>query len=784
MRESSRKIGNGLVGLNSIGVRICRMTALGGVSGAILMGGVATAQPVGTPGGGEALFQSNCALCHDPAVEQAPNRAQLGQMSEGQIFGALHGVMAPMAASLSESQMQELAAYLGAKAPASGTAASSLGMTGTMIANLPLAPPSEWRAFKGNYASQSYAPLDQINADTVKGLHIAWRQSLTPEAVRQALGTSAQPSSNNETTPLMVGGIVYYSSGVGGVVALDAETGKVVWHVDQALSGSPAPARNANRSGNAGVADGDVPAGGGTRSISYWTDGKGDERIIAVMGNHYLTVLNAKTGARYTSFGNNGEVDLRQGLEKGGASFSWRTGPTVVIRGVVIIGMNVSDINDARRVSNYSMPRGDVRGIDVRTGKQLWDWHSVPQAGEFGNETWLNDSWKYTGSTNVWGAMSGDEDLGLVYLPETTPSNDWYGAKRPGAGLFAESIVALNARTGKRVWHFQGVHHGIWDYDFPCPPVLADITVNGRRIKALAQPSKQAYLYVLDRTTGKPVWPIVERPVPAGDAPGEWYSPTQPMPLDSHGNPFAYDKQGVSVDDLIDFTPELRAEAVKILSQYAYGPMFFPVVVDGKGRGAGLKGSLHMPGTYGGTNWPGAALDPQTNVLYVPSSQTPVVAKLVAPPTGSNTELVRKGYEWPVGPQGLPLFKPPYGSLVAIDLNKGEVKWTVANGDGPRHNPALEGLNLPPLGEPGRIGPLVTASLVFLGEGLTQDPPGSGGKKFRAYDKVTGKVVWEAALDGETTGVPMTYSWKGKQYIVVPIGGAGHPGEFVALSIN
>jgi quinoprotein glucose dehydrogenase len=350
--------------------------------------------------------------------------------------------------------------------------------------------------------------------------------------------------------------------------------------------------------------------------------------------------------------------------------------------------------------------------------------------------------------------------------------------------LFAESLVALDARTGKRVWHFQAVHHGLWDYDFPCAPILADITVQGRRIKAIAQPSKQAFLYVLDRTNGKPVWPMEERPVPQGDVPGEWYSPTQPIPLNSHSKPFSYDTQGVSVDDLIDFTPELRAEALKILDDYAYGPMFFPVVIAGQGRGAGKKASLHMPGSFGGTNWPGAALDPETNILYVPSAHTPVAANLVPPPPGSDTTLVRERYQWPAGPQGLPLFRPPYGRLVAIDLNKGELKWTVANGDGPRDHPALKNLNVPPLGQPGRVGPLVTKSLVLMGEGIRQAPPGSGGKKFRAFDKATGEVVWETELDGASSGVPMTYLWQGKQYVVVPIGWPGHPGEFVALALN
>ena len=631
---------------------------------------------------------------------------------------------------------------------------------------------NEWLAYNGNYASTRYSPLDQINANTVKGLRVAWRQSLTPAVIKETWPSAPPAPIGNQTTPLMVGGLVYFSTGIGGVAALDAGTGKVMWHVD-----APAGSNTTEADAEGGL------AGRGTRSLAYWTDGR-DARIIALIGSRYLTALNAKTGQRYSDFGVNGQVDLRLGQERGVATFNWRTGPTVIVRGVVIIGSNINDINNSASVSKKTMPPGDIRGIDVRTGKQLWLWHSIPQAGEVGNDTWKENSWKYSGNVNVWGAMSGDEELGHVYLPQTTPSNDWYGGQRPGANLFAESLVALDARTGKRVWHFQGVHHGLWDYDFPCAPILADITVQGRRIRAIAQPSKQAYLFVLDRTNGKPVWPIVERRVPVGDAPGEWYSPTQPVPLDARGKPFAYDQQGVSIDDLIDFTPELRRDAVKLLEQYAYGPIYFPVVVAGQGKGAGKKGSLHMPGTYGGTNWPGAALDPETNVLYVPSAHTPVVAKLVPPPAGSDTILVRDSYEWPAGPQGLPLFKPPYGRLVAIDLNKGEIKWTVANGDGPRDHPALKHLNLPPLGLPGRVGPLVTKSLVFMGEGLPQQPPGSGGKKFRAFDKSTGAVVWEMSLDGATTGVPMSYFWQGKQYIVVPIGFPGHPGEFVALALN
>lgn len=757
------------MGLKSLARRTFPLA--GCLAAIMLLAGTGLAQTPPAPG--EALFKSRCAACHEPNIERAPSRAMLAMMAPAQIAGALEtGIMAPMAAGLSKADIQTLAAHLGASASSLAQAApAALASPAPASAIDPRAKPVEWRAYNGNYASTRYAPLAEINKETVKNLRVAWRQSLTPDVPRDPGVKAPPPSSNNQTTPLMVGGRVYFSTGIGGVAALDAATGKVLWNLDPAAAADGASADDATRR-----------TGGATRAISYYDDGA-DGRIIALVGGNLLTAINAKTGKRIATFGDKGQVDLRKGQEKGNA-FTWRTGPTVIVRGVVIIGSVVGDINAARGPQLKTAPAGDVRGIDVKTGKQLWIWHSIPRPGEAGNETWLEKSWEYTGHTNVWGAMSADEELGLVYMPETTPTNDWYGGKRPGDNLFAEAIVALDARTGKRVWHFQGVHHGLWDYDFPCAPLLVDITVKGKLIKAIAQPSKQAYLYVLDRRTGKPVWPIEERPVPKGDAPGEWYAPTQPMPLNGLGKPFAYDQQGVTVDDLIDFTPELRAEAEKMLEQYAYGPMFYPIVVQGEGNGAGKKGSIHMPGSYGGTNWPGAAFDPETSTLYVPSSHTPVVASLIPAPAGSDTGYTRERYEPLKGPQGLPLFKPPYGRLVAIDLSKGEIKWTVANGDGPRDHPALKGLNLPPLGVPGRVGPLVTKSLVFMGEGMPQDPPGSGGKKFRAFDKATGAVVFETTLDGAVTGVPMTYSWQGRQYLIVPIGFPGHPGEFVALTVQ
>jgi quinoprotein glucose dehydrogenase len=435
---------------------------------------------------------------------------------------------------------------------------------------------------------------------------------------------------------------------------------------------------------------------------------------------------------------------------------------------------------------------GDVRGFDVRTGEQLWIFHTVPQAEEFGTETWLTPlnedrpSWDYSGAANMWSWPSADEELGYIYLPLTSPTNDYYGGHRPGGNLFAESLVCLDAKTGRRIWHFQAVHHGLWDYDFPAAPNLVDITVDGRPIKAVAIVSKQAFTYVFDRVTGEPVWPIVEQPVPTGDVPGEWYAPTQPFPT----KPEPFDLQGVSIDDLIDFTPELRQEAIEIVSHYVYGPLFTPpTLIDD--RPGGTKGTVQMPGTSGGANWAGAAVDPETGILYIPSHHSQVVVGLVEPEhPRSDVALVRKEYRYAQGPKGLPLLKPPYGRIVAIDLNTGETLWTAANGDGPRDHPAIKHLDLPPLGQSFKASPLVTKSLLFVGEGAREGavvlPPlwgGAGGKMFRAYDKVTGEVVGELELPGGTTAAPMTYMVEGKQYIVVTVGWENMPSEYLALAL-
>jgi quinoprotein glucose dehydrogenase len=625
----------------------------------------------------------------------------------------------------------------------------------------------DWPAYAGDKASTKYSPLDQIDRDTVGDLQIAWRRSGMPEELLEAFPDVPGPR-NYQHTPLMIDGLLYMSSAVGAVVALDPVTGATVWH--DTLPPRP---------------DGEGPARGGpTRSLAYWTDGI-DARIITNVGAN-LVALNAKTGERHADFGENGQVDLTKGFERPITGWRWSSGPLVVNDVVVVGGVPApaTDILNQRARAPKEMPPDDIRGYDVRTGEHLWTFKVVPRAGELGNETWLEDSWTYSGNSGVWSLLSADEELGYVYLPLETATGDYYGGTRPGDNLFAESILCLDARTGERVWHFQTIHHGLWDYDLPAAPVLADITVDGREIKAIAQVSKQAFVYVLDRLTGEPVWPVEERPAPQGNVPGEWYSPTQPFPT----RPPAFDQQGATEADVIDFTPALKAEAMAILSEYKYGPLYTPPVLLGSPDGP--KGTLLIPGTNGGADWGGAALDPDTGILYVPSAHMPTVIALGPSEHPESTlPFVKHQVPWPFGPQGLPdPFKPPYSRLVAIDLNQGEIRWSVANGDGLRNHPAFAGLDLPPLGRPGRLAALVTGSLVFMGEGSNTGvglPPGGGygGNIFRAFDKATGEIVWEMELDAGVSNAPMTYMVNGKQYIVVAISGSEHPGELVALTL-
>jgi quinoprotein glucose dehydrogenase len=454
--------------------------------------------------------------------------------------------------------------------------------------------------------------------------------------------------------------------------------------------------------------------------------------------------------------------------------------PQMIVGDVIVIGCTVFD-----RPTMPSMPAGHVQAFDVRTGERKWMFHTVPQGAEPGTATWENESWKYSGNTNAWTLFSADPKLGLVYIPTGTPTNDYFGGARPGDNLYAETLLAIDAATGKLRWHFQGVHHGLWDYDFPAAPTLANIKVDGKRIAAIAIVSKQGFTYVFDRATGKPVWPIEERPVPPSTVPGEKTAATQPFP--TKPPPFA--KQGVSVDDLIDFTPELRAEAMKIVEDYTLGPLFTPPTVIGAN---GKKGVIQRPAASGGANWGGSGLDPESGYLYLQSSNLASLAAVVpGDPSKQQAAFYIQSPVAPYGPRGLPLFKPPYGVITAIDLNRGEIAWQVPHGDGPREHPELEALNLPPLGASSHSflssgGPLVTKTLLFFNQVQTRfDAPGLSASEFflRAFDKKTGAVRWEKKMSEPPYGTPMTYLHEGRQYLVVATGGAGVPGRLVAFAL-
>jgi len=624
-------------------------------------------------------------------------------------------------------------------------------------------PVGEWTHYGGNAASQKYSALDQINKDTVGKLKIAWRWT-SPDNAVVATNPLSRPGMYHDT-PLMVKGVLYTVTSLGQIAALNPATGASLWVFDPANWKSGRP-------GNLGFVH---------RGISYWTDGT-KERLLLGTSDAYLISVDAKSGALDTTFGQGGRIDLMAGLANAVRSTNYSvTAAPIICRDVVVVGASIHD-----GPTHKEWPRGDVSGFDVRTGKRLWTLHSIPQKGEFGNETWGDDSFSYSGSTNVWTNMSADEELGYVYLPFGTPTDDWFGGHRPGANLFAESLVALDVKTGKRMWHFQAVHHGIWDYDLPAAPVLADIRVDGKVIKAVAQVSKQGFTYVFDRRTGVPVWPIEERPVPQSTVPGERSSPTQPFPT----KPPAFERQGVTESDLIDFTPELKQAALEAIKPFNYGPLFTPPTE---------QGTIALPGWVGGANWAGAAFDPEQGTLYVPSLTSPIVIQLVKPdPTKSNLLYVRGGVQAPPTLDGLPIVKPPYGRVTAINLNQGDTKWVAPVGDGPRNHPLLKDLNLPALGAALRNAPMVTKSLLFIATGQGNLGGGRarpvGGRplstglppepvKLRAFDKATGALLWEFVPPSQPLASPMTYSYQGVQYLVVAAG-SGLSAELIAFTLG
>ena len=615
----------------------------------------------------------------------------------------------------------------------------------------------EWRVHGGDAGFTRYAALDQIDAETVADLRIAWRRASVDPSLRDRW-PELRYSNELRSTPIMVDGVLYASNGIGLVEAFDPGTGETLWVQDTAFLGE------------------ERPRGAANRGVAYWADG--DDRRIFSIRPPYLFATDAATGRPVETFGNGGRVDLTYGAEAGYRG----TSPPLVVRDVVILGSAMAD----HPFTKEQHP-GDVRAYDVRTGELRWTWSPIPRAGEPGVETWLDDSWTYSGMANVWTMFSADLELGYVYLPTGAPTNDMYGGHRPGNNLYANSLVCVDAETGERVWHFQMVHHDLWDYDNNVAPILMDLEVEGRPgiTRAVVQLTKQAMAYAFDRVTGEPLWPIVERPVPGSDTPGEWISPTQPFPT----KPAPFDRHGITEDDLIDFTPELRAEALEIVEPYILGEIFTPPSVRGDGP-EDTRGTLQLPGSVGGAEWGGAGFDPETGMLYVPSVTGAFAADLTpGNPDRMNVRYTRGTRAFPNGPQGLPLTRPPYGRITAIDMKTGEHVWMVPNGDGPRNHPAIAHLDLPPLGQPGRSMTLLTKTLLFVSEGdpiMVRTPPGAGpdaGRKLRAYDKETGAVVWETEFPAGTNGSPITYLHEGRQYLVVPIGSLDHPGEWIALAL-
>jgi quinoprotein glucose dehydrogenase len=659
----------------------------------------------------------------------------------------------------------------------------------------------EWPHYTADLKGTRYSPLDQINASNFNKLEVAWRFKT------DNLGPF--PEYKLEGTPLMVKGVLYTTGGTRrSVIALDAKTGELIW------------GHSLREGKRAAVAPRQLSG----RGVAYWTDGKGDERVLYVTTGYRLVALNAKNGAMINSFGKDGIVDLKVGVVKGvneqidleAGEIGIHSTP-IVVKDTVIIG---SSMREGATVPTHNNTKGLVRAYDVRTGKQLWRFNTIPGPGEFGNETWENGSWAENGNTGVWTQITVDEDLGLVYLPVETPTSDYYGGHRPGNDLFGESLVCVDLKTGQRKWHYQLVHHPIWNFDNSSAPILADINVGGRAIKAVALPSKQAWLYVFDRVTGQPVWPIEERPVPQSDVPGEKTSPTQPHPT----KPAAYARQFLKMDDLIDFTPSLREEALHVLERYKIGTSVFTPPVLGN-----VNGTIAAIGAGTATNWPGSAYDPETHTVFAQAGNTPGARSLTAPPAGfsdiryvegiggqafsvvlgpgdccaADAGRTQRPENQPAAPgapppvraagglnvQGLPIVKPPYGILSAINLDRGEIAWQVPHGDTPdavRNHPALKGIDIPKTGQAGTsgVGLMVTKTLVVMGDPQITTPPGRPrGAMLRAYDKKTGEQVGAVLMPAPQSGSPMTYMVDGKQYIVVAVSGGPYSGEYLALSL-
>jgi len=757
---------------------------------------------------GQVLYDEHCLLCHGATlagVDKAPALAGPQFVSTwndaplAAVLARIQTMPPEKPGSLSQAQSVDLLAYMlwyNGVPPGQ----QPLDIAQSAAARMSLQPSEQWTTYGGNLASQRYSPLDQINQDNFKDLQIAWRLPTN------FLGP--RPDTLYSATPLYVNDMLYTTAGTRrAVVALDPATGELRW-------------MHSEDEGTRGAAGARQGAG---RGLSWWSSADGsDQRIIYVTPGYRMIALDARTGNPVASFGNNGVVDLKQDFDQqidpDGGNIGLNATP-LVVGDVVVVG---AAHRPAGSPDSTWDVRGHVRGYDARSGKRLWIFHTIPQADEFGYDSWQDGSADQNGNAGVWSQMSADAELGLVYLPVEMPSADYNGFNRPGDGLYGESLVAVDVNTGERRWHYQTVHHGLWDYDLPAAPILFDMQQEGRLIKALALPTKSAFLFVLNRETGEPIWPIEERPVPQSQSPYEKTSPTQPFPT----WPLPFDRQGFTLDVLNDLTPALRAEAEQIASQYHIGPLYTPPAL---ATPDGPRGTLMLPADVGGANWPGGSLDPVTNRLYIHShtavftlqnipadlepfdpspagrADTPPVAATAGGPGPALAGGPRPG--GPAGPGGpggsgprgtslqgsIPLIKPPYDRITAYDMNTGELLWQKPHSTTPdniRNNPALAGLEgIDRLGAYGRIfiGTLTTPTLVIAGEGdVHTNAAGETVALLRAYDKETGEdVVGEVAMPAKQTGSPMSYLHKGKQYIVVAVSrsGANAGAELVAYAL-
>ncbi len=702
---------------------------------------------------GQEIFQAECSRCHVPAEMNARLEARWVGRSGQELYDQIRQTMpAETPGSLSNAQYLDLTAYI----LASGNVAIPATLPTDELVALSINPGEvivaesdsddyDWSSYGGNAASTHYAPLDQIDATNAADLEVAW-----------SLDTGLfgpRPETLSVTTPLVVDGVMYATVGsTRNVVALDAMSGQLLW------LWRPEEGRRFDL----------APRKGSGKGLAFYHNDDGGI-IFTITPGYFLVALDARTGDPVPHFGTGGYVDLQSGLRLGpgrevidvGISF-----PPFVIDDVVVAG---AAHEVGMRPPSASNVKGDIRGFSADSGELLWTFKTIPEPGEPGSETWLSGA-DLTGNAGVWAPMSGDEELGLVYLPVESATGDRYGGDRPGSNLFASSTVALNYRTGEMQWYFQTTHHDIWDWDTPSAPILADLPDG---TPALIQTLKQSHLFAFNRETGAPLFPIEERPVPRSDVPGEWSAPTQPFPL----LPAPYDRQGFQADDLVDFTPEIKARAREIAADYRFSQLYSPPSLYQAEDGS--LGTLHLPSSTGGSNWEGAAYDPDTGYLYVPSRTATSVLSLINDPAASSVRYIQGGGRTP-SIDGIPLVKPPYGRITAIDMVSGKHLWQVVNGDTPdqiAEHPLLAGVDLPPTGKPTRSPLLLTSTVLFQGEGPGGDPV------LWVRDKASGEAVARITLPGSVTGVPMTYMLDGKQYLAMAVSNFREPARIVVLTL-